>query len=155
MNCRSYERQWRDLCVDRGMRDSWLHAMNSLSCWRVYSSCEGHSTPPEGGVLTSTRSPRIWFHASPVIQPALISRWRRLRSRLLAVARSLFPGTRIVLRCTREIATNSPIIIFQLNCTTRRRSAEFEPNIEAWFVTVTSALAAFDDATRDALAEES
>lgn len=43
MECKSYQRHWRDWTVDRNLEDIWLARLNSLETLDLVSICEGHT----------------------------------------------------------------------------------------------------------------
>ena len=38
----NHERRWRDLNVDKNLKDDWLYSLNATKNFRVISTCEGY-----------------------------------------------------------------------------------------------------------------
>jgi len=74
--CRDYERQWNDFCVDKNLKDDWLVRLNSLKCLQLISICEGHLVQK---ARSSRTFPHIKLRAQELLLSGIAGRWDHLR----------------------------------------------------------------------------
>src|SRR4051794_25827341 len=89
MTCAPYQKHWRDLCVDEGLRDEWLEKINGLTHWRPYSTCEGHSDRSGGG---AEDHPRVWLLLDEKFISALSALWESKAQGFQTLREGCFPA---------------------------------------------------------------
>jgi hypothetical protein len=149
--CPLYQRRWRHLCVDKGLRDEWLETINSLVVWEVTYTCEGHPSflpEPEPDSF-----PEIHLKVRSAIESQLCSNWSKMEAHLLSRFSLLFPESNYAshIACSPRIDNGELSCFIHLESRNRRRSEEMDEATRAWFDRTTRALVEFDQDTVESL----
>jgi hypothetical protein len=77
--CPDHQRLWRGHCVDQGLDDAWLVALNELGAFDLISICEGHA----GQRATSSRSrPHINLRLKSNLLAKAVTAWTSISAGL-------------------------------------------------------------------------
>jgi hypothetical protein len=144
MKCFDHQRPWRDHCVDRGLKDEWLEAMNSLTCWSVYSTCEGHHEAPMEGAGHSECA-RIWLKASHSMIDALLRDWVQIEAPLREwLSLHCSPDTVSDIRSDHNVFTKEAAVTLELECAYKRQASTMDDKTTKWFGNTVGRLTQFD-----------
>jgi len=89
VDCRPYERPWRDWAVDRNLDDQWLECLNNLETFSLVSICEGHIDVKPTSVK---RRPCIILSPKVAYRRPITKRWYDLKKPLAAEIEKIWPG---------------------------------------------------------------
>jgi hypothetical protein len=136
--CRDHERLWRDLCVDKNLKDDWLERLNRLEAFTLINICEGHADQRPG-------SPGSYAHISMRLKewllPGIARHWEELRGAVLSEMNRLFQvgDTDINMELKFRLRAGRGKLIYQEGLTLRVRSfkkrkrTEMDSQTGNWF----------------------
>lgn len=147
--CKDHERVWRDLCVDRNLRDDWLEHLNSLETLNLVGICEGHPGRPPGA---PGRYPQINLRLKESILPGIAGHWEDLRSAMLNEASKLFllGDTDVRIELKFWLRAGRGRLIYQEDLTMRLRGYKTRETVEmdaetcGWFERAVDRIAKVD-----------
>lgn len=85
--CKAYERQWRNYCVDKNLDDEWLERLNKLKAFRLVGICEGHMNKRSG---STSKYPHVNLTLRDEIIDRVAQEWPDLKTALLKDAKDIF-----------------------------------------------------------------
>ena len=136
--CREYEKQWREFCVDKNLEDDWLERLNSLKAFALIWICEGHSDRRSG---SPSRYPYISLRLKESLLPDIAKHWEELRMAMLSEVSRLFQAadTDINLELKFRLRAGRGKLIYREDLTFRMRgyevraSGELDVQARNWF----------------------
>ena len=141
--CGPHERWWEEggICVDKGMKDSWLLRMNSLAVFKDdVRSCEGISKGNASGCLYG----RPYFRAETCAS-GIISKYSTALKHAGTFNELLskhFGKTHNTVGLCPD--QNMESLMLKLECPTLRTTATMPDEISNWFEKITIALKPFE-----------
>ena len=136
--CRDFEREWQDRCVDRGLEDSWLDRLNRLTAFDLISVCEGH--PSRQSDAHSTM-PHIKLRLREAFLAEVTSQWDDHKLAVVdTVARLFQTGDTYVnlelklrLRTTTNRLNYQEDMLVRIHRRHRMRSEAMGTGVRDWF----------------------
>lgn len=95
VECKSYERPWRNWAVDRNLDDCWLERLNNLETFSLVGICEGHIDVKPTSVR---RSPRIALMLKKVYMRPLTEQWYDLKEALAIEIKRTWPDAESIIQ---------------------------------------------------------
>src|SRR3972149_6721182 len=149
-NCRSHERRWNNICVDRHLRDEWLSRLNELTVLILVNICEGISKRRGGGELIYGR-PHIYFKIRPDLFD-LVAKAFYEKNIKIAIPQKIFSSLdtvvdfelRSVFRKMSVNFTYREEIILKLTFNRQRDSENIDEETINWFETAIPQIEVFD-----------
>ncbi len=93
MECKPYQRRWRDWAVDRNLEDIWLTRLNALETLDLVSICEGHLDVRPNSVK---RRPCIILRPKMDYMIPLTIGWYDLKEALAAEIKRIWPDAETI-----------------------------------------------------------
>jgi len=149
VDCRPYERPWRDWAVDRNLDDQWLERLNNLETFSLVSICEGHIDVKPTSV--KRRPCIILMLKNDYIRPLTV-RWYDLKKPLAAEIERTWPGeeTIVEFEIQHRLVKNDDgmedieDIIIRITSGRKRDMMIFPEWIHHWFRQTLLRIEAFD-----------
>ena len=95
IQCKPYERPWRDWFVDRNLNDGWLEQLNNLETLSLVSICEGHIDARPTSVR---KSPRIALMFKKDYMRPLTEKWYNLKEALTTAIEKTWPDEETIIQ---------------------------------------------------------
>ena len=138
MECKSYQRRWRDWAVDRNLEDIWLTRLNALETLDLVSICEGHTDVKPTSVR---RRPSVILIVKVSYLKPLTEKWYEIKAVLTDEIERIWPesDTRIEMeiqhKLTWEDGRREDVEEIILRCFSNRErdSAKFSEWVGPWF----------------------
>jgi hypothetical protein len=143
MTCEPHQRHWRELCVDKGLRDEWLEKINALRYWKPYSTCEGHFDRIGGG---ADDHPRVWLLLDEKFTPTISKMWDANVQEFQRLREDCFPANDTISRLDfeRDSKIFATTCGLHLDSRVRRQSIEMSTRITEWWENTIRRLEKFD-----------
>ncbi|HOE34097.1 MAG TPA: hypothetical protein PLG98_12320 [Smithella sp.] len=93
IECKPYQRRWRDWAVDRNLEDLWLERLNVLETLDLVSICEGHLDARPNSVK---RRPCIILRPKKDYLMPLTVGWYDLKAALAAEIKRIWPDAETI-----------------------------------------------------------
>ncbi len=147
VECKPYERTWRNLAVDRNIDDRWLERLNGLNAFDLISICEGHLDVKPTSVR---RRPSAIFSLKKAYVKPFTIHWYDLKEALAAEIESIWKSedTIVEIEIQQQIVRYDDAnegdreeIIFRFFSRRKRDAEDFPDWIEKWFVHAISRIA--------------
>lgn len=158
-DCKSFERRWRDRCVDANLEDNWLERLNdNLQSFKLISICEGHETRLHneqtlGNRVSNTRQvTHINLRLNVTFIDALSDNWDSYKTRYQQAIESNFSfvNTDCSFKLKFELGfrNSEPFqkkdIVFSLRMKQNPRNADNRLSKNQWFSETINAIEIFD-----------
>jgi len=138
MECKPYQRRWRDWAVDRNLEDIWLARLNALETLDLVSICEGHTDAKPTSVK---RRPSVILIVKESYLKPLTERWYEIKAALADELERIWPesDTSIELEIQHMLTrkdgqrSDEQEIILRCFSSRKRDSAQFSEWVGPWF----------------------
>ncbi len=138
MECKPYQRCWRDWAVDRNLEDIWLKRLNALETLDLVSVCEGHTDAKPTSVK---RRPSVILIVKESYLKPLTERWYEIKAALADELERIWPesDTSIELEIQHMLTrkdgqrNDEQEIILRCFSIRQRDSAQFSEWVGPWF----------------------
>lgn len=149
VDCRPYERPWRDWAVDRNLDDQWLERLNNLEALDLICICEGHLDVMPTSVK---RKPRINLRPKVTYRRPMTERWYDLKKPLADEIEKIWPGGSTIVEFEiqhRLVKNNDGLediedIIIRITSERKKDMMIFPEWIGHWFRQTLSRIETFD-----------
>jgi len=149
MECKSYERPWRDWAVDRNLDNHWLERLNNLETLDLVSICEGHLDVKSTSVK---RRPFIILSPKNDYLRPITERWYDLKEDLADEIERIWPGKETIIEFEiqhslvkdEDDLADIGDIILRITSVRKRDMMILSVWIQKWFRKNISKIEAFD-----------
>ena len=149
MECKSYERPWRDWAVDRNLDNQWLERLNNLETLDLVSICEGHLDVKSTSVK---RRPFIILSPKNDYLRPITERWYDLKEDLADEIERIWPGKETIIEFEiqhslvkdEDDLADIGDIILRITSVRKRDMMILSVWIQKWFRKNISKIEAFD-----------
>jgi len=136
--CQDHERRWRDLCVDKNLKDVWLERLNHLKGFNLVSICEGHHRLYKNPL---SKYPHLNLKLKEQYLPGFAKEWANLRPAILNEVHNLFQigDTYFNLELKHKLRAGIGRLVYQEELTIKMRryqariAKEMDPETVTWF----------------------
>lgn len=109
VECKPYERTWRNWAVDQNLDDHWLERLNNLETFSLVGICEGHTDAKPASLR---RCPRIALMLRKAYMRPLTEQWYDLKETLTTAIERTWPDKETIIEFSiqHRLAKNDDLV---------------------------------------------